>query len=34
MFLGDEKTKQVQANKDNIVYYNKIYEDSKSETAK
>jgi hypothetical protein len=34
MFLGTEKTKVVQANKDNIVYYNKIYEDQKSKKAK
>ena len=30
MFLSTQKTKTVHANKDNIEYYNKLYEDSKS----
>ena len=34
MFLASEKTKVVQANKDNIVYYNKIYDGFKSDAAK
>lgn len=32
--MQDEEVKQVQANKDNIEYYNKLYEDSYSEKAK
>ena len=34
MFLSTENVRVVQANKDNIEYYNKIYEESKSEAAK
>ena len=34
MFLSTENTRVVQANKDNIEYYNKVYEESKSEEAK
>jgi hypothetical protein len=34
MFLSTDNTRVVQANKDNIEYYNKIYEESKSEAAK
>jgi hypothetical protein len=34
MFLSQGKTKVVQANKDNIEFYNKCYEESKSEEAK
>jgi hypothetical protein len=34
MFLSTENTRVVQANKDNIEYYNKIYEESKSEESK
>jgi hypothetical protein len=35
MFLAtDYEKKVVEANKDNIEYYNRIYEDGKSEEAK
>ena len=34
MFLGTGERKIVHANKDNIEYYNKIYEEGKSEAAK
>jgi len=34
MFLSTENIRVVQANKDNIEYYNKLYEESKSEEAK
>jgi hypothetical protein len=34
MFLSTEETKIVHANKDNMEYYNKMYEESKSEAAK
>ena len=34
MFLTTERTKVVQANKDNIEFYNKWYEDRKSDSAK
>ena len=34
MFLATGKTKVVQANKDNIEFYNNIYEEQRSEAAK
>ncbi len=34
MFLSTENIRVVQANKDNIEFYNKLYEESKSEEAK
>ena len=34
MFLSTEKTKVVHANKDNIEFYNRMYEESKSEAAR
>jgi hypothetical protein len=34
MFLSTEKTKVVQASSDNLAYYNKMYDDMKSDAAK
>jgi hypothetical protein len=34
MFLSTEKKKIVEANQDNIEYYNRIYEEMKSEESK
>jgi hypothetical protein len=34
MFLSTGRMKVVQANKDNIEFYNKIYEENKSQASK